>query len=130
MIGVLLLSHGKMAEGVSSAINLIAGEPDGFDYLGLEPGTTPEKFTEEIKKKIITLDRGNGVLLLCDIVGGTPFNTSCMIKRTNNVEILSGLNLGMALTAALERDTAISLEELADTVKEAGVESIRRFSIK
>ena len=129
MIGVLLLSHGRLAEGVHHAVSMIAGSSEGLDHLGLEPGTTSEVLTEQILAKVNNLNHGLGVLLITDIIGGTPFNAACMMKKTENVEILAGLNLGMALTASLEQDSAKSVLDLALAVEEAGLQTIRRFAL-
>ncbi len=129
MFGVLFLSHGLMAEGVYNAVKLIEGESEGVDFLGLQPGVTAERFVEEIRNKVNQVNKGEGVLLIVDIIGGTPFNTACLLKKTEKVEIISGLNLGMALTAAIEKDTSENLSDFAQSVEQAGINSIRRFII-
>jgi len=129
MFGVLFITHGLMAEGVYNALKLIEGESEGVDFLGLQPGVTAESFVEEIRNKVNKVNRGKGVLLIVDIVGGTPFNTACLLKKTEKVEVISGLNLGMALTAAIEKNTSENLSDFAQSVEQAGINSIRRFII-
>lgn len=129
MFGVLFITHGLMAEGVYNALKLIEGESEGVDFLGLQPGVTAESFVEEIRNKVNQVNRGKGVLLIVDIVGGTPFNTACLLKKTEKVEVISGLNLGMALTAAIEKNTSENLSDFAQSVEQAGINSIRRFII-
>ena len=114
MIGVLLLSHGKMAEGVYETLKLFYGEKlEQVSWLGLyEDGETDiAAYENEVRKAIRKLDDGSGVVVLTDLFGGTPFNKSSLF-RNKNIVILSGLNLNMALEVMGRRNRAEKVSDM------------------
>lgn len=125
MIGILLLTHGALAEGILNSAEMIAGKNEKIGFVSLQPGMTTEHYKSLIIDQIDKLDNGNGVLALVDILGGTPFNVVCSLMRSKNISVLTGLNLGMVLTAALENGKDVELSEMTRTVSEAGLDSIK-----
>ena len=114
MIGVLLLSHGKMAEGVYETLKLFYGEKlEQVSWLGLyEDGETDiAAYENEVGKAIKKLDEGSGVVVLTDLFGGTPFNKSSLFRK-KNIVILSGLNLNMALEVMGRRKRAEKVSDM------------------
>lgn len=80
---------------------------------------------EKVEKEILKLDQGNGVLVLADIQGGTPFISSCRLMREHNIAVVTGVNLGMACEAAQSAEDYDNPQEFAEAMAEVG-----RFSIK
>lgn len=113
MQGILLVSHGPMAEAVvASASWFFGGRMQRVSYLGLSPEQSPDQFSEMIGQQISELDEGDGVIVLADLFGGTPIRqTTSWI--TEKVTVVGGMNLPMLL-AVLEgrEDGLITAEEL------------------
>lgn len=93
MVGVLLISHGNMASGIKSSLNMFFGnEIPQLDTLCLSENTNPESFGEEIGNKIKELDTGDGVVVFADLIGGTPCNQAFRYI-SSKVVLIGGMNL-------------------------------------
>lgn len=93
MIGILLISHGNMASGVSSSLKMFFGsEIPQLETLCLSENTNPDTFGEEIGKKIRQLDTGDGVVIFADLIGGTPCNQAFRYI-SSKVVLIGGMNL-------------------------------------
>lgn len=95
MIKILLVSHGKLAEGMYNTLGLFFGDLNNVDYICLKPEQNPDSFREEIAAKLAAISTQK-TIIVSDIVSGTPFNQSAYFA-SNNVYILSGLNLALLL---------------------------------
>ncbi len=117
MIGILLVSHGKMAEGIKDSVCMIVGDTDQFDTLSLIPGQDVAELSSQILNKSKALDSGEGVLIFVDLFGASPYNASmrCLPEwkaLNQQVRVVTGMSLPMVITAVCER-TSLSLTELA-----------------
>lgn len=110
MIGILLMSHGKMAEGMLDSSKLFFGEVEKVKALCLEPGDNPEDFDKRIIEGAKELDDGSGVIAFCDLLGGTPSNRS-MYVLNDQIQVITGMNLTMYLELLGRR---MSVEKLSD----------------
>lgn len=111
MIGLVLISHGKFAEGLLSATEMILGEQRNLVAITFAPGMTPESLKQALAEAIETVDDGAGVLLLVDLFGGTPARVVSEEVLTHKVPALSGVNLPMLLEICIQRDEA-TLDQL------------------
>lgn len=124
MVGILVVSHGKMAEGMLDTMGMVVGEMDQVSYTSLAMGEDFDVFELKVADKIRSLDDGTGVLVLVDLYGASPFNAAqkaahFLESEGIAVRILSGVNLGMLVEAVAARN-GITLAELAEMAKEAG----------
>ncbi|WP_392558772.1 PTS sugar transporter subunit IIA [Orbus mooreae] len=129
MIGVLLVSHGKMAEGIKDSVGMIVGDAKQFDTLSLVPGQDIATLSSDILVKSKELNAGEGVLIFVDLFGASPYNASMKCLPEWNalnipVSIVSGMSLPMVITAVCNRDFS-SLDELTKDVISAGVENMK-----
>lgn len=129
MIGVLLVSHGKMAEGIKDSVSMIVGEQDKFESLSLNPGQDIEQLKDNLFDCSKSLDSGQGVLIFVDLLGASPYNASmrCLPeweKLGMNVRVITGMNLPMVINAVCNRDS-LSLLDLAKECVETGHENIQ-----
>lgn len=129
MIGVLLVSHGNMAEGMKDSVMMIAGEAVQFATLALIPGQDISELKTNIFNKSKELDTGKGVLIFVDLFGASPYNASmgCVPEWKEfgtNVRIITGMSLPMIVTAICNRDFS-TLDELTKDSIEAGRENIQ-----
>ena len=132
MIGVALICHGGMADGIKDSVGLIIGEQEYFNVLGLFEGNDFEKFKEDVYDTITKSDNGGGVIVFVDMMGASPFNAVSMnvnrLKEKNiPVRVISGANLPMLIETFLQRDEAGGVEELYKISLEAGQDSIKEL---
>jgi PTS system mannose-specific IIA component len=132
MIGLLLATHGGFAAGILSAVELLMGEQESVEIVSLVEGESPDTLADELTAKIGELDsgeEGEGVLILTDLLGGTPFNCIAQIMHksgSDRVRCLTGLNLPMLVEALNMRDEN-SLAELEDdclNTARTGIQSV------
>ena len=124
MIGIVILGHADYPNGLKSAIELLVGNPENFEALGLYQGESPDDYKSKISLLIDQVDDGDGVLLLVDLFGGTPSNTIAQIVSLNkNIQAITGANLPMAIHAIFSRDEMTN-KELAAEVKDIGGSSV------
>ena len=121
---VLILSHGKLAGSLFETVEFIYGSTDGLAYINMPDPFDQRKYEEDIRK--IVEDSGeDGVLILCDLFGGSPFLTCTRILKDayDHMEIVTGVNLGMLLELMgnIEEDDLKTLKEKA---LHAGKESV------
>ncbi len=119
MIGLLIISHCDLGKELVNAAELILGRLDAADAISITQLTESSELLDTISEKIKALDRGQGVLILADMFGGTPSNLSFSFLKEKRVEVLTGVNLPMVLAVAQDRDR-LSLSELGERAEKAG----------
>lgn len=128
MIGVLVVTHGRLAEELLAATERITGRLENFRALALDWSEGLDAANERIRGEIRALDDGDGVLLLTDMFGDTPSNAALACCEEGRIEIVSGVNLPMMVRLACRRKEAAPLAEVADWLEVKGRQSIRRVS--
>ncbi len=123
MIGVIVVTHSRLAEELVDATKRIVGESLQLHAVSIDWNDDIEKARKLIQEGIKKVDNGNGVLILTDMFGGTPSNISLSFLEKGKIEIVTGVNLPMLIKYATLKDVA-SLEELAVRLKEQGMKSI------
>jgi PTS system mannose-specific IIA component len=114
MIGVVIVTHGNLAEELLATAEMIAGPMPKTKAVGVHPRDKMEYIREAIESAIKDVNEGQGVLVLTDMFGGTPCNVGLTFIEEGKVEVLSGVNLPMLLRLATGRtDTPGSLGEVA-----------------
>lgn len=127
MVGVLVATHGRLAEEFLNSAAMLVGEKEQMSSVCVLPGQSPEEFLELAEKKVEELDTGDGVLALVDIAGGTPNNTMFRLSMTHKVRILTGVNLPMVMYCVMERSDEMTMEELIEALLENGRNEISEF---
>lgn len=102
MKGILLISHGEMAKGMMNSISLFFGDLKQLDCLCLKKEDNPDQFHDLMKEKINQLNSGDGVIILADILGGTPCNQAAYLVN-EDIIVLTGMNLGMLIAIMSSR---------------------------
>ncbi len=130
MIGLVFVSHGKLADGLVDAMQMITGEQEAVRAVGFEETEEVECLMSNVDQAIQEVDQGDGVLILVDLFGATPFNASARLvlsRPEKKLEVVTGMNLPMILELVVGRQ-GLTLAEAADLVMNVGPESIRRMS--
>ena len=123
MIGILILTHGEIAESLAAAAKSITSEGERIEAVGLGWNEDPELARRRIEKAIADLDGQGGVLILTDMFGGTPSNIAFPYLQEGAVEIVTGVNLPMVLRCLATRRVD-TLSSLAQAVRERGRKAI------
>ena len=128
MLGIVIVTHGDLAQGLLQAARMIMGEVPGTSAVALQEEKGIESLQGEIEKALSGVDQGDGVLILVDLVGASPFNVSSQLAAAReDVEVVTGVNLPMLLETALQRDSQ-SFDELIETALDAGRASIHTLT--
>jgi len=101
MIGLVLVSHGHLADSLLAATTMIVGEQTQTAVVALMPGMTPESLQMAVMQAIESVDRGEGVLLLADLFGGTPARVISEQVLLRHMPAISGMNLPMLLEVCI-----------------------------
>jgi mannose PTS system EIIA component len=123
MIGVLVTTHGNLGNELIKAAELIKGPISGLLHVSVDQTKGVEDLKKEIGNAIKKLDKGEGVLILTDLFGGTPSNISLSFMKDGKVEVVTGVNLPMLLKLS-EQKTGMSLKEFACFIKDYGKKNI------
>ena len=112
MIGMVLVTHGRLAAELRSAMEHVVGAQRNVDVVCIGPDDDMERRRAEIEACIDRCDTGDGVVLLTDMFGGTPSNLAISLMDRKQVEVIAGVNLPMLVKLAKVR----SNQPLADAV--------------
>ncbi len=119
MIGIVLVTHGRLAEEFVAATEHVVGPQEAMRSICIGPDDDIEQRRMEIIDAVATVDQGAGVVMLTDMFGGTPSNLAISIMAEEHVEVIAGVNLPMLIKLASVRGE----KPLADAVscaQEAG----------
>jgi mannose/fructose-specific phosphotransferase system component IIA len=118
---IVIAGHGTLPSALLSATELICGPLADIVTAELGPGDSPDTYAERLRG-VIGQD-GRRVLVLCDLLGGTPFNVvSAIARRSPRIVCLSGMNLGVTVEAALSQGDLT--EELVERLLAVGRDGI------
>ena len=123
MIGLLIVTHCDLGKEFLNAAEFIVGRMDAVEVVSITQTSDSEGIRKMIEDKIAVLNKGQGILILTDMFGGTPSNISLSFLKEEKVEVLTGVNLPMVIAVAQNR-SELGLSELAEKAKEAGKVSI------
>src|SRR5215471_12000776 len=124
MIGILLVTHGKLAEELRAAALTIQPQISSIVAVALEWSEIGEDARERIAAGLAQADRGDGAVILTDMFGGTPTNLTLSFLKRDRVEIVTGVNLPMVLKCATLQESGKSVGEVAHLVRDRGQRSI------
>ena len=103
MIGLVLVTHGRLAEEFLAALEHIVGPQEQTAAVCIGPDDDMEQRRSDILKQVEAVDSGDGVAVLTDMFGGTPSNLAISIMEPAKVEVLAGINLPMLIKLAAAR---------------------------
>ena len=103
MIGVVIVTHGKLAEAFIAVTEHVVGKQQQMVAIGIEPEDDGDNARELILKAIKEVDTGAGVVILTDMFGGTPSNLAISVMKPEGVEVIAGVNLPMMIKLASVR---------------------------
>lgn len=119
MIGIVLVSHGNLANEFAKTLEHIVGPQENLITVSLFPDDDMEVKRKEIQDAIQQVEKNQGVVILTDMFGGTPSNLAHSLLKRQNVEIVAGMNLPLLIKLVSSRKTK-SLHESVLLAQEAG----------
>ena len=125
MINVLILSHCELTKELIKTAEVIAGKQENLFYIDQDiKNENLASLQEKISEILIKINNEKGTLILTDMLGGTPCNASVLLTKDFNIEVLTGVNLPMILSAIFASRSAQNAKELADKVLSDGKKSM------
>lgn len=123
MIGLLVVTHGRLATELLEAVGRIVGHTDGMRAVSIDWNDDVDTARSRIEESVRSLDKGDGVLVLTDMLGGTPANISHSLVERGRVDVITGVNLPMLIKFTNLRKR-MELPEVARRIADQGRRSI------
>ncbi len=114
MIGLVLVTHGRLAEEFRHAVEHVVGPQKNFETVSIGADDDMEQRRTDIVDAVARADTGAGVIILTDMFGGTPSNLAISVMSSGKVEVIAGVNLPMLIKLTSVRagdDMAAALQE-------------------
>jgi PTS system mannose-specific IIA component len=119
MIGLVLVTHGRLAVEFRAALEHVVGAQTQIETVSIGPDDDVERRRQDILDAVREVEDGSGVILLTDMFGGTPSNLAISVMDAGTVEVIAGVNLPMLIKLASVRGEKPLAAAVADA-QEAG----------
>ena len=119
MTGILVITHARLGRELVNAAEFILGKIENLETMAVEGTPDPDHLKRGLSTCLERLNKGQGVLVLTDMFGGTPNNISLAFLKPGHVEVITGVNLPMLIKAATARSKH-DLSQLSKMVGQAG----------
>jgi len=119
MIGLVLVTHGRLAAEFLTALEHVVGPQKSFISIGIGPNDDIEERRQEITDAIAKVEDGKGVIILTDLFGGTPCNLAISLLEKGKIEVIAGVNLPMLIRLDSARK-CMTVDKAVVAAKEAG----------
>jgi PTS system mannose-specific IIA component len=113
MIGLVLVTHGRLASEFHAALEHVMGPQSQIESVTIGPDDDIEQRRKDILTAVEAVNTGNGVVILTDMFGGTPSNLAISVMNAPDIEVLAGINLPMLVKLAKVRDECPLTEAVA-----------------
>ncbi|MGB0645642.1 MAG: PTS sugar transporter subunit IIA [Bradymonadia bacterium] len=107
MIGLVICTHSNLAEAILTSAEMIVGSIPSSAAVGVHPGDSPEDIHSRLSEALTEVDQGDGVIVLCDMFGGTPSNIS-LTFLSPTIDVVTGVNLPMVLKFFTTREGPVA----------------------
>ena len=124
MIGIVIVTHGRLAEELKAAALTIQPDIQQMVAVALDWSQVGEEASRRIAEGLEEADHGDGAVILTDMFGGTPTNLTLPFLKRDRVEIVTGVNLPMLLKCAALQRSGKPVVEIAHVAKDRGQRSI------
>ncbi|AYO31795.1 PTS sugar transporter subunit IIA [Biomaibacter acetigenes] len=124
MLGVIIVTHGKMAEEVKNAAEMIVGEQKNFAAVGLFEGDSLESLYKKIEDEVQKFESYENVIIFTDMYGDTPTNASAILAVNKDFFVITGVNFPMVLECLINR-SQIGIEDLIKNIIANGRDAIK-----
>ena len=119
MIGLVLVTHGRLAAEFVTAMEHVVGPQQAVEAICIGPEDDMEARRDDIASAVGRVDDGDGVIILTDLFGGTPSNLAISLMSAGRIEVIAGINLPMLIRLAGARHT-MKVKAAVAAAREAG----------
>ena len=119
MIGVVIVTHGRLAHEFRAALEHVVGPQEQIETISIGPDDDLDLRRSDMLTALARVDTGEGVIVLTDMFGGTPSNLAISVMEPGRVEVVAGVNLPMLIKLASVRAES-DLARAACSAQEAG----------
>ncbi len=128
MVGIVIAAHGKLAGALLETAEMIGGKQENVATVSFFAGQTPEELDSILLAAVDSVECGEGVLVLTDLAGGSPYNAAALLAcGGRSVEVVGGMNLAMLVEVLALR--SIQAGALAQIALESGYGGICRLQM-
>lgn len=125
MVGIIVISHGTYAEALISSVEMICGKLEKIAAIGLKQTESIDSLNKKIEMKIKELNTDE-ILILVDLLGGTPYNASCLWIENPKINVVTGINMPMLLEILPLRNEGLEkVSKVAEEAAKNGVVNVR-----
>ncbi|PCI03193.1 MAG: PTS fructose transporter subunit IIA [Hyphomicrobiales bacterium] len=119
MIGLVLVTHGQLANEFRLALEHVVGPQEQMETIAIGPDDDMEQRRQDILDSVSQVNSGSGVIILTDMFGGTPSNLAISVMQAGTIEVLAGVNLPMLIKLASVR-TSDNMDESLTEAQDSG----------
>ena len=123
MVGVVVVTHGSFGQSLLDVAELVLGPQQYCKAIGVDVNRSVDETVDAIRKAIRSVETGRGVVALTDLFGGSPTTMSLSLMKSENMEVITGVNLPMLVATLQAR--MMHLDALAEKVRDAGQQGIK-----
>ena len=123
MVGMVVVGHGRLGEEMVQTLESVLGHLEGVEAVSTRSDDTPESIRARILAAVHRVDRGQGVIILTDMLGDTPTNQSLSIARETGAEVVAGVNMPILIKMTSARGQ-MDARTLAGFIQRYGQEHI------
>jgi PTS system mannose-specific IIA component len=119
MIGVVIVTHGRLAQEFRAALEHVVGKQDHMDTISIGPDDNIDARRQELVASVAKVRADGGIVILTDMFGGTPSNLAISVMEETGAEVIAGINLPMLIKLASVR-AELPLAKAISAAKDAG----------
>lgn len=123
MVGVVLVTHGTFGQTLLDAAETVLGPQEKCVAVGVDVNRGVDVTMDAIREAVVSVENGKGVAVLTDLFGGSPTTMSLSLMKSENIEVITGVNLPMLVATLQARK--MHLDALAQKVETAGQQGIK-----
>ena len=125
---LLVITHGNFGIELVKSVEMIMGEQEDVNALGLNPGESVEDLRESADRIVeANKEAGKETIILVDILGGSPSNVALYLFKKHGIKLVTGVNMYMLIEMFSQRDSVETADELCDIMIETATENIKKF---
>ncbi|MBW8384188.1 MAG: PTS sugar transporter subunit IIA [Youngiibacter sp.] len=125
---LLVITHGNFGIELVKSVEMIMGEQEDVNALGLNPGESVEDLRESADRIVeANKEAGKETIILVDILGGSPSNVALYLMKKHGIKLVTGVNMYMLIEMFSQKDSVESADELCDIMIETATENIKKF---
>jgi len=105
MVGLVVVGHGRLSEAMVQTLENVVGPLEAVEAVTSAPAAGPQDILEDIRSAVRRVDRGQGVLIVTDMLGDTQTNMSLVVARETGAHVVAGVNMPMLVKlSSVRRD--------------------------